>query len=217
MPFIAHAQRVSPRRKFAPFRGALDARGHEVSSIAHAQRVSSRRKFALFRSALDARGHEVSFIAHAQRVSSRRRFALFRGALDAGGHFSRSAVVSRHAKSFPRPINALDAEGHEVSTAPEICPIPWCAGRERTLFPFRSCVSPCQKLPPPYKRPGRGKTRSAFRHTCRASEPRLSSPVIHWFSAKRPGSEKAPPDCPAWRVRYSFGETPYCFLNAREK
>ena len=65
--------------------------------------------------ALDAEGHKVPSIAHAQRVSPRRRFALFRGALDAGGHFSRSAVVSRHAKSFPSPINALDAGGHEVS------------------------------------------------------------------------------------------------------
>ena len=190
---------VSPCQSFPRPINALDAEGHEVSFIAHAQRVSSRRRFALFRSALDAGGHEVSFIApeicpipwcagrertrsvfHRARaacftapeicpipwcagrgrqpspfrgdvsfpagtkclqsrtrsvfhragdlpysvarwtredtkcLSSRRKFTLFRGALDARGHFSSSAVVSRHAKSFPRPINALDAGGREV-------------------------------------------------------------------------------------------------------
>ena len=152
----------SPFFKFFP---------QEVFSTAHAQRVSSRRKFAPFRGVLDARGHEVSSIAHAQRVSPRRRFALFRGALDAGGNLLRSVVMSLS----PRAQSAFNRARAACFIAPEICPIPWCAGRERTLFPFRSCVSPCQKLPPPYKRPGRGRTRSVFH---RAGN--LPHSVVRW-------------------------------------
>ena len=170
---VLHAQRVSSRRKFSPF---CKCAGRGRTPLPFRSFL-----FLIFRSERVLRSaHEVCSIAPGAFFRSVSRADAGARAYRSADFFicGTASLIKNMSDTFsvPRFSDLLHQSlspfcAHEAcSTAHAVCLIagtkclssrrrfsPFCkrAGHGRTLFPFRSCVSPCQKLPPPYKRAGR--------------------------------------------------------------